>query len=91
MAVFVKGDVVVLPFPFADLSGSKRRPALVLADLPGDDILLYQFLHSVQKINLLYRSILLILVTDRCRLILSFVPPNFHGRWLNCHSQSGNN
>jgi len=34
--------VVVLPFPFSNLSGSKRRPALVLADLPGADILLCQ-------------------------------------------------
>jgi mRNA interferase MazF len=42
MAEFVKGDVVVIPFPFSDLSGSKKRPALVLADLPGDDILLCQ-------------------------------------------------
>lgn len=42
MAKFVKGEVVVIPFPFSDLSGSKRRPALVLADLPGDDIVLCQ-------------------------------------------------
>ena len=42
MAGFVKGEVVVIPFPFSDLSGSKRRPALVLADLPGDDIILCQ-------------------------------------------------
>ena len=42
MAGFIKGDVVVIPFPFSDLSGAKRRPALVLADLPGDDILLCQ-------------------------------------------------
>lgn len=42
MAKFVKGDVVVIPFPFSDLSGSKKRPALVLADLPGNDILLCQ-------------------------------------------------
>lgn len=42
MARFVKGDVVVIPFPFSDLSGSKRRPAMVLADLPGDDIILCQ-------------------------------------------------
>jgi mRNA interferase MazF len=42
MGRFVKGDVVILPFPFSDLSGSKRRPAFVLADLPGDDIILCQ-------------------------------------------------
>ena len=31
MASFVKGDVVVVPFPFSESDGSKRRPALVLA------------------------------------------------------------
>ena len=38
----MKGDVVVVPFPFSDLSGSKRRPALILAELRGDDIILCQ-------------------------------------------------
>jgi len=28
---FVKGDVVVLPFPFSAAPGSKRRPAVVVA------------------------------------------------------------
>ena len=42
MGKFVKGDVVVIPFPFSDLSGSKRRPALVVADLAGDDVILCQ-------------------------------------------------
>jgi mRNA interferase MazF len=42
MGRFVKGDVVILPFPFSDLSGSKHRPAFVIADLPGDDIILCQ-------------------------------------------------
>ncbi len=42
MAKFVKGDVVVIPFPFSDLSQSKRRPALVLATLKGDDTILCQ-------------------------------------------------
>jgi mRNA interferase MazF len=39
---FVKGDVVVVPFPFSDLSSSKRRPALVLAVLEGGDCILCQ-------------------------------------------------
>ncbi len=42
MEKFVKGEVVILPFPFSDLSGSKKRPALVLVDLAGDDIILCQ-------------------------------------------------
>lgn len=42
MGRFVRGDVVVLPFPFSDLSATKRRPALVIAALPGDDVILCQ-------------------------------------------------
>ncbi len=42
MARFVKGDVVVVPFPFSDLSQAKRRPALVVAALEGDDLILCQ-------------------------------------------------
>jgi len=42
MARFVKGDVVVIPFPFSDLSQAKRRPALVLAELEGNDRILCQ-------------------------------------------------
>jgi mRNA interferase MazF len=42
MGTFVKGDVVVVPFPFSDLSAAKRRPALVVATLTGDDVILCQ-------------------------------------------------
>jgi len=42
MARFVRGDVVVIPFPFSDLSQAKRRPALVLAELEGNDRILCQ-------------------------------------------------
>lgn len=42
MARFVRGDVVVVPFPFSDLTQTKRRPALVLKDLPGEDLILCQ-------------------------------------------------
>lgn len=48
MAKFVKGDVVVIPFPFSDLSQSKRRPALVLAVLQGDDLILCQTSKSIK-------------------------------------------
>lgn len=42
MERFIKGDIVVLAFPYYDLSASKKRPALVLADLRGEDIILCQ-------------------------------------------------
>jgi len=42
MGRFVKGDVVVAPFPFSDLSASNKRPSLVVATLAGDDIILCQ-------------------------------------------------
>ncbi len=42
MERFIKGDVVVVHFPFSDLSNSKKRPALVLEDLVGNDIILCQ-------------------------------------------------
>ena len=51
MEKFVKGDVVVLPFPFSDLSASKKRPALVIAALDGDDIILCQITSKARTDN----------------------------------------
>mgnify|MGYP003344528084 CR=1 FL=1 len=31
-----KGDIVLIPFPFTDLTGSKLRPALILATTEHD-------------------------------------------------------
>ena len=42
MERFVKGDVVVIPFPFSDLSNTKRRPAVIVANITGDDLILVQ-------------------------------------------------
>jgi len=39
---FVKGDVVVVPFPFSDLTRAKKRPALVISKLKGNDVILCQ-------------------------------------------------
>ena len=49
MAQFVKGDVVVVPFPFSDLTQAKRRPALVIAGLEGDDLILCQITSQAVK------------------------------------------
>ena len=42
MERLVKGDVIVLPFPYTDLSSVKKRPALVIAILKGNNIILSQ-------------------------------------------------
>jgi mRNA interferase MazF len=44
----VRGDVVVIPFPFSDLSSTKKRPALILALLPDDDLLLCQITSRIR-------------------------------------------
>ena len=33
-----KGDLILIPFPFTDLTGNKTRPALVLANYKSDII-----------------------------------------------------
>jgi len=35
----VRGDVVVIPFSFSGLTQAKRRPALVLSALRGNDLI----------------------------------------------------
>ena len=42
MERFIKGDIVVIPFPFSDLTGAKKRPALVITNLKGEDLILCQ-------------------------------------------------
>lgn len=42
MERFIKGNVIVVPFPFSDLTRARRRPVLVTAELEGDDLILCQ-------------------------------------------------
>ena len=49
-----RGTVVLTPFPFTDLSGTKVRPAVVVSpsDRPGEDVIL-AFISSVKPPTLL--------------------------------------
>ncbi len=49
MGGFIKGDVVVVLFPFSDLSDAKKRPALVITQLSRDDAIVCQITtHNVK-------------------------------------------
>ena len=52
----MKGDVVVVPFPFSDLTEAKRRPALVLAELDGEDRILCQITSQQFRDNMRFPS-----------------------------------
>ncbi len=47
--MFKKGKIILIPFPFTDLSSSRVRPAVILSDsLVGDDIVV-AFISSRKK------------------------------------------
>jgi mRNA interferase MazF len=71
----VTGEVVVLPFPQTDLQAGKRRPALVVASLPGDDLILCQI--TSQSRNDGFSIPLLVTDFERGQLARdSFIRPN---------------
>jgi chloramphenicol 3-O-phosphotransferase/mRNA-degrading endonuclease toxin of MazEF toxin-antitoxin module len=45
----VKGDIVVINFPFSDMSGIKRRPALVVSEMDNNDVILCQITSRVKS------------------------------------------
>ena len=70
----VIGEVVVLPFPQTNLQAGKRRPALVVADLAGDDLILCQITSQARSdgcsVSLVFADF------DRGRLAVdSFIRP----------------
>lgn len=42
MEGFVKGDVIVIEFPYSDLKNVKRRPVLILKVPKGEDVIVAQ-------------------------------------------------
>ncbi len=42
MEGFVKGEIIVIEFPFSDLMQAKRRPSLVIKVPKGDDLIVCQ-------------------------------------------------
>lgn len=44
-----KGEIVLIPFPFTDLSGQKIRPALVLHNEKKEEDCIVSFISSVQS------------------------------------------
>ena len=49
MERFVTGDIIVVPFPFTDTFLTRKRPALVLANLEGDDIVICEITSVMRK------------------------------------------
>ena len=49
MEGLVKGDVIVIDFPFSNLKDSKRRPVLVLKVPKGEDVIVSQITAESQE------------------------------------------
>jgi len=49
MERLVKGDVIAVRFQFSDMSENKRRPALVLMSLIGEDIILAEITTKIRN------------------------------------------
>ncbi len=49
MERFVIGEIVVVSFPFTDLVSARKRPALVLSNLEGDDIIICEITSRIRK------------------------------------------
>jgi len=50
---FLQGEIVLLPYPFGDLSGTKKRPAIVISNKTVNsktqDLILAQITHNLRN------------------------------------------
>ena len=51
MERFVTKDIVVIEFNFTNLSATRRRPALILASLSGDDLIVCEITSVIRNDN----------------------------------------
>ena len=59
MGASLKSSIVIINFPFSDLSTTKRRPALVIADWQSNDVILCQIT------SIAYKDVYAIELTDK--------------------------
>ncbi len=50
--MYKRGDIVLVPFPFTDLSGQKIRPALIIASSSNDNDVIVLFITSNTKLKI---------------------------------------
>ena len=49
MKIYRPGEIVLLLFPFADATGAKRRPALIILDTGDEDIIVFRVTSQVAQ------------------------------------------
>lgn len=49
MTTYNKKDIILVPFPFSELTYAKKRPALILANIPTRDELICMMLTSTKN------------------------------------------
>ena len=56
--MYKQGEIILIPFPFSDLTGSKKRPAIIISNskLKGDDFICSLITSNSPKQGLLIRN-----------------------------------
>ena len=50
--MYKRGDIVLIPFPFTNLSGQKIRPGLIVSSSPSDNDVIVVFITSNTKLRI---------------------------------------
>ncbi|MDA3836607.1 MAG: type II toxin-antitoxin system PemK/MazF family toxin [Nanoarchaeota archaeon] len=56
--MYKQGDIILMPFPYSDLTGSKKRPAIIISNsrLKGDDFICALITSNTPKEGLLIKK-----------------------------------